>query len=662
HRVAVTPPEPRTDRYGDPLPVGAAMRLGTVQFRQPFMQNPLFSRDGRFVLTDEFGGRIQVWDSRDGRRLRKVELGIDYISNFALSPDGQTIAAIGFQSSSGMDLTKFRLTLTNLTTGLRTGQFEFDDQQGPQTIVYAPDGKYIATMREDGPMRLWDLAAARLLYEERMAEWTSSSVAFSPQPAGYRLAFADSRAIHLRDPARREDIRTIPLDGELQPTSLAFSPDGRTLASACSGGWPTITLWKVDDGSAVWRFSRSEHATEVRLTFSPNGAVIAVKGMVEDKDSVVLLDTATGKESEELASSIPASHSLAFSPDSKTVATTWQHQSLHLWDLRTGKDRLATPEAHVGDVRALASIDGGKTLVSGSDDRTVRFWDLATGQPTKTLALGGWVQSLSVSADGSRIAADVSYPKTEIQVWSLKTGEFIRSLLLGHENIGAIHLNENGESVVALTEDRILHTWDVSTGKELATKTMIPEEPRSQNGIYPFFTDAGFSDNGQLVAFSSLGELKVVDVASGLLRFTATSTGSFAFAPDGRSLVVTKHDPSSTTGPAVDGSRSSASTALSKVLRLDARTGDIRGEILVPKPGAKRLAFSPDGKALALSTDSRRKGEFLRIIRLRDNKELYTFEVPSPWIQSLTFLPDGKRIAAGLDDTSILVWDIPKME
>ncbi len=80
---------------------------------------------------------------------------------------------------------------------------------------------------------------------------------------------------------------------------------------------------------------------------------------------------------------------MAFSPDGRTLATIGSRPALHFWDLATGKDRLATPEAHLGGVYALAFPADGKTLISGSDDRTVRVWDLATGRPTKTLSHNG---------------------------------------------------------------------------------------------------------------------------------------------------------------------------------------------------------------------------------------------------------------------------------
>ena len=131
----------------------------------------------------------------------------------------------------------------------------------------------------------------------------------------------------------------------------------------------------------------------------------------------MFFDTATGKELDLLSSVRPVDGPLAFSPDGRTLAATGDRQSLHFWELATGKDRLATSEAHLGDVVALACPADGKTLVSGSRDRTVRIWDLATGRSTRMLPHDSWVVSLSVSADGSLLATGSAYPESgKVQV------------------------------------------------------------------------------------------------------------------------------------------------------------------------------------------------------------------------------------------------------
>lgn len=661
---AATAPKgtPRTDRYGDPLPIGAAMRLGTVRFRQaPFIKHIVYSKDSRLILTDNEQRLVQVWDARDGRKLRQLDLGLDNIRDFTLSPDGRTIAAAGYRVEPEQNRADFELTFTDLATGQTLRRIDFDDPNGLETIVYAPDGKSVATISGNsgkGILRLWEVASGKPLRKELLGEQTRTPFAFSPQAEGLVLAFADDRAVHLRDLTNGEETRTIAVDGIPGVTGLAFSPDGKTLAIGISGVESEVVLRKVDDGALVWRFNKMEPVAKVSVAFAPDGKTLAATGPTAGPP--LRLDAATGKKMNTFSGSGPTIGSVAFSPDGGTVATTGDRQALHLWDLTTGKDRLATPEAHLGTVDALASLEGGKVLISGSDDRTVRFWDLATGRTTKTLPIGG-LGRISVSADGSRLATTGEWRK--IQVWDLKTGELLRSIPTGNARVRGLHLSPVGSSVVAVTDDRSLRTWKVATGEELPARPILRGEPPYEPDMIPEIDEAHFASDERTVALIGRSELKVVDIASGNLRFKEKSVGqAIAFAPNGRSLVVHKQNPSQRTTLTNGRMRASASTDPSKILWLDAETGDVRREFPIPEPRAGRLAFSPDGKAIAVTATSQRDRGALRIIRLRDKKVLHTFEIPSPWIRSLSFLPDGRRIVAGFVDTSILVWDIPETE
>ncbi len=662
--VAPRSEPPRVDRYGDPLPPGAAMRLGTVRFRQGRdMNHIVYSPDGQLVVTDGAQRRLQVWDARDGKKLRQIDLGIEEVRDFAVSPDWKLIAAVGFQYEPERNLGVHYLTFTNLATGRPVRRREWDEPNDVWSIAYAPQGKVVATMSTDSTIRLWDVGTMNLLRQERLGKWYVASIAFSPDRASHLLAVADERTIHLYDVAHFRDAQKIPIDAKHRLYSVAFSPDGTKLAGAMTGG--QIWLWRVSDRTLLRRFASRKNPDVTAVSFSPDGKAVAATGL---KRQLVLFDVATEKELDSLPNVRLAYGPMAFSPDGGTLATTGGRRALHLWDLATGNDRLATPEAHQGCATAFAFLDDGKTLVSGSDDRTVRTWDLATGRPTKMLAHDGSVRSLSVSDIGSLLAtgSNNEYQAT-VQVWNLKTGERLHTWSVADAKSELHHrgmmLRGDGSSVIAAVSDGSLRRWDVSTGAERPVAGPAPEKEASVDTrrwhARAQILRSFFARDGRSVALVGNDGVHVVDVASGGLRFEESeSTMAGEFAPDGRSLAIVRQGHPTKIKLADGHTRHDSSTAASTIVWLDTETGHVRREIVIPESRVDCLTFSPDGQTIAAGTSLQGDRGIIRIFRLRDRHETETNETPCPSITGLSFTPDGKRIVAGLSDTSIVIWDV----
>jgi RNA polymerase sigma factor (sigma-70 family) len=642
---------PKTDRYGDPLPPRAAMRLGTVRFRQfPQIDHVVYSPDGRLVVTDSQEDYLQVWDARDGRKLRKIEAGMEQVRDFAFSPDGTLIGALGCGSVPDRPRWAAQLTFLDVATGRLVRRAEWDLDESERVLAFAPDGKTVATDTDDGALRLWDVATAKLLHQQRLGgRQNVASIAFSPDAESHLLAIASGQVIHIWDAAHLRDVRTIVVEGEHPPTGLAFSPDGTTLAAGIKTDardtivdtgikkvGAEIRLWSVRDGTLLRCFKSPKTTSVYQVYFSPDAKVLAATGF---QGPPVLFDAVNGKELDSFGKEfdlldVAWTHdiSMAFSPEGRTLATVGGRQALHFWDLATGKDRLATPEAHLGGVYALAFPADGKTIISGSDDRTVRVWDLATGRPTKTLFHNGWVRSLAVSADGSFLAAGLEeYPKC-VHLWNLKTGERLHTWTVASSTLRSVTLGGDGSSVIVALADGSRRCWDLSVGKERAIsqpKLGKPLDPAVAAALPPVRPDLTvFSPDGgsKAIVDSSAGE--PIKLADGQIRYDRAN-------------------------------------ASSTIVWVDSQTGHVRREIAIPQSDVQRLAFSPDGQSIAVgyfSTLYPPARGYIRIFRLRDKREIQTIESPCAWIDALCFTPDGKQIVAGLQDTSIVIWDVRQMD
>jgi RNA polymerase sigma factor (sigma-70 family) len=675
--VAASQP-PRTDRYGDALPPGAAMRLGTVRFRQaPSFKHIVHSPDRRIVVTDSGQDRLVLRDARDGRSLRQIDLGIENIEDFVFSPDGRMIATVGFQSRErGRDVAANHLTFTEVATGRQVRRAGWDDRGNDhdlaEKVAYSADGQTVATVSINGKLRLWDAATAELRREERLGEGRSRrAMAFSPIGASRMLAIAWQQTIDLWDVAQVRRTRRIALERQYGPDCLAFSPDGSTLAAGVASSGAEIRLWNVADGALLRRLKSRKNAHVSELAFSPDGKILAATGWGSPLAS---FETATGRELDLLSGARLVEGPLAFSPDGRTFATTGDRQALHFWDLATGQDRLATPDVHQGDVAALAFLADGKTLVSGSRDRTARVWDLATGRSTRMFPHANWVDTIAVSTDSSLLATGSVFPTWgEVYIWDLRTGERRHAWRVERAKEGSpipilrgLAFGRDGSSVTAAFSDGSLRRWDVSTGKERPlAQPKLEKLPRTELRGLDDVDRAVFSPDGRSVALIGEGWVQVMDLASGDRRFKETSANwalysKVEFAPDGQSLATVREGPDKVDQGA---NRSGSSHPTITIVWHDGRTGHVRREIEVPASDVKSLAFSPDGQSLAVGTLSFRPARgIIRLFRLRDKQEIQTIESPCPWIEALTFTPDGRRIVAGLSDTSIVIWDVRTMD
>ncbi len=221
--------------------------------------------------------------------------------------------------------------------------------------------------------------------------------------------------------------------------------------------------------------------------------------------------------------------SVAYSPNGQTLASGSDDNTIKLWNVRTG-NLLQTLASHSSWVYSVAYSPNGQTLASGSKDGTIKLWNVKTGKLLQTLTgHSDWVSSVVYNPDGQTLVS-VSWDKT-IKLWNGKTGNLLQTLA-GHSSlVSSITYSPDGQILASGNWDGTIHLWDVKTGKHLQTLT----------GHSDCILSVTYSPNGQILASVSWDNtIKLWDVKTRNLPQTLTGhshdINSLAFSPDGKFL------------------------------------------------------------------------------------------------------------------------------
>ena len=425
--------------------VYGTIRLWNVATRAPlgvpFVTNPsqapsggsvAFSPDGSTLATSSAVGAARLWDVATGALLGPpLAVGTGGVQAMAFSPDGTTLATSSADSTARLwDLA----TCIPLGAPLTAGA-------GPvYAMAFSPDDKTLATAGNDGAARLWSLRTRTQITQlagGNPKAGGADSVTFSPD--GKTLVTAGAGRVSpvrgtknefsvFNDRVRFWDLATHSQIGksltiESGPgITLAFSPDGRILATASIG---SFRLWNVSTRTLIAQLPTAGAGAAPNagsaVAFSPKGNIFATA----NGRTVWLWDVATHTHIGTLADASGSMAGVAFSPDGKTLAVWGDPGPVSLWDIAT-RARIGTTLAFgTSEVYTAVFSSDGKTLVTANLDGTIRRWDVAThaaigapltiGSPISVPPAGG--NFIAFAADGKTLAT-VDFP-TPVQLWDI---------------------------------------------------------------------------------------------------------------------------------------------------------------------------------------------------------------------------------------------------
>jgi WD40 repeat protein len=348
---------------------------------------------------------------------------------------------------------------------------------------------------------------------------------------------------------------------------------------------------------------------------------------------------------------------VTISPDGKTLASGGADNSIRLWDVESGKERVALENAAEFWVDSVAFSPDGKTLAAGLGGNTIKLWDIGTRKGSTLLELGSQFASPLVvfSPDGKTLASG-GRCILEIRLFDVAGGKQT-AILKGNDVYGvkALAFAPDGKTLTSVGINVGIKRWDVAVGKEKPFALGAGEKKRVEKLIGDL-GDAAFAEREKAtreieavgpLALDLLEQATAHPNAEARIRVTRLIKRLEATTVEAQSITAAAFSP--------DGKTLAAGTGHNEVKLWDVTTSKeqvtFNGRVTAP---VRYVVFSPDGKTLAAGSED----GSINLWDVRTGKQRAAVKGHAGAVLCLAFSADGKVIASGSKDKTIKLWDV----
>ncbi len=590
-----------------------------------------WSPDGGRLASAGRDGTVRIWEASTGRMIAELEgrAGTaqiaelpshpDFLQSVAWSPDGRRLATSRGDNTITVwdaDTASAVLTLAGHTGAVLS-------------VAWSRDGKKLASSSEDRTVRIWDaitgaeVSALPLQRSLRVVSWGAD---------GTRLAVCSDYATIVLDALTGKRLFTLN-----HGITVDWSPNGRWLAT---GGYDN-TVRIVDAVTGTNEVVLGNHGGAiVSVAWSPDGRQLASASRGDG--TVKIWDAQSGTEVQSFRGHAGAARSVSWRPDGKQLASAGTDGTIRVWDVTSGYTNVIAKRIQPSQGVSLSWHLDSRQLASGGSDGSIRIWDtVSEREPIILHAHTSMADSAVWDPTGTRLASGGSEglvklwdPASGRELWSVQS--YARVPATNPSGVRSLAWSPDGKRLASIgAGDSYLKIWDASTGTLVAAIDF--------HGVVGFAV--AWSPDGKQLALGIGGvgaagnEIQIRDATSGALRHALRehrdTIRSLAWSPDGKLLASASDD---------------------TTLKIwDSETGRVIHTLFGHSSLVEAVAWSPDGRRVVSGSDD----QTVRIWDLASGQQVCSLAEPirTVAVRAVAWSPDGTRIASADQGGTILIHD-----